>query len=130
MLIHPSVIREMYGDRRGSKMKHEGPRGTQFHIPRRHLVAALLVVFILTSWTLDTMNVRIVPRPVHEAVASMIDSQRDHLSVFGWLPEIDCTVARNPIDDSPITFGSVVLLGTICGGGLLALGFSKTKQQV
>jgi hypothetical protein len=128
--MHPSVIRELYGDRRGSKLRHNGPRGTKLMIPRRHVIAALLVVFIMTSWTLDTMNVRIVPRPVHETVASMIDSQRGHLSVFGWLPDIDCPVAHNPIDDSPVTFGSVVLLGVLCAGGLIALGLCGDRQQV
>ena len=129
-MLHPSVLRELYGDRRKSRSGKSDNYVRQVQSPRRHVTAALLVMTILSCWALDLLQVRVVPRPVHETVASAIDSQRNHLPIFDWLPDVDCTVARNPLDDSPINFGSVLMLGAICVAGLLALGFSGQRTQV
>jgi len=126
-MLHPSVERELFGIRRGRNGRRE-VRERHFHLPKRHVAIALLMMLILGSWALDTLHVQWVPRPVHETVASFIDSQRDRVPTFRWLPDVDSVVGSSPIDGSPITFGSVLLLGALCVAGLAAMGLSSPNN--
>jgi hypothetical protein len=127
IMLHPSVERELFGKRRGLNPRRER-EARQIHLPKRHVAIALLMMLVLASWALDSLHVLWVPRPVHETVASFIDSQRDRVSTFRWLPDVDSTVGYSPIDGCPITFGSVLLLGALCVAGLAALGFSSPNK--
>ena len=127
--MHPSVMREIYGTGRGSRLSNSENRVKSAHAPRRHVAIALLMMVILSGWALDLLHVRIVPLQVHESVASFIDSQRGRWPMFSWLPDVDTTVAHNPLDDSPINFGSVLLMGALCVAGLAGLGFSTPNNK-
>ena len=127
IMLHPSVERELFGKRRGLNKRREAT-SKQIRLPIRHVAIALLMILVLASWALDSLHVRWVPRPVHEQVASFIDSQRDRVSTISWLPNVDATVGYSPIDGCPINFGSVLLLGALCVAGLAALGFSSPNQ--
>jgi hypothetical protein len=87
-------------------------------------------MMILASWIADSFHVQFVPRSVHDSVADSIDSMFNRLPSNSVTPDVDSIVAHNPLDDSPITFGSVILLGVVCGVGLLALGITSTQRKV
>ena len=98
-------------------------------ISGRQVAIVLLMMMILSSWALDSFHVQFVPRRMHESVASFIDSGRDSCPSSRLLPSVDGIVAHNPLDDSPITFGSVVLLGLICAIGLGVMAFTVTQKK-
>jgi hypothetical protein len=87
------------------------------------------MMMILSSWALDSFHVQFVPRSMHDSVASMIDSGRQRFPTNSLPTSVDTIVAHNPLDDSPVTFGSVVLLGIICAVGLAAMALTAGPKN-
>ncbi len=87
-----------------------------------------LMMIIIGSWALDANHVSLVPARTHERFAAIIDAETRSWPI-ARLPSVDAIVAHNPIDQSPITFGAVILLGLVCSIALLTLGFTGPKQH-
>jgi hypothetical protein len=121
MMLHKAVLRELYAKERRA--------GRRSRMSRNHAAVILLMMIILGCWALDSMHVNLVPHSMHQSVAWAIDEEANRWPTSTVVPSIDDTVAHNPIDDSPVTFGSVILLGVVCVGGLLILGFSASRKE-
>jgi hypothetical protein len=128
IMLHRLVQRELFGTGCGLGSRRRNGGAACVRISRKQVTAVLLMMMILGSWAVDSLHLNLVPRSMHQSVASMIDAECEHLPP-SLIPSIDSTVAHNPLDDSPITFGSVVLLGVVCGTGLLALAVSSTQNK-
>jgi len=129
-MLHPSVERELFGSRRRSR--NAGGQTTTdrpMQIPRRHIAIALLMMMVLGTWAMDLLHVHVVPVNLHRNVASLIDGERDRWPVLSWLPDCDTEVAHSPVDGSPITFGSMLLMGALCVAGLAGLICSSQNNH-
>ena len=125
-MLHPTVERELFGSRRKSKFgqretNHGQTAERQIQVPRRHIAIALLMMVVLSTWAMDLLHVHVVPTNLHRNVASLIDGERDRWPLLSRLPDCDSEVARSPVDGSPITFGSMLLMGALCVAGLTGL---------
>jgi hypothetical protein len=87
-------------------------------LPLRHVAVVLLMAMIFGCWAMDSLHYSIVPRDIHDAVTDYTDPLTDTLHDARLVPGASQTVAHNPLDGSPITAGSVLLLGVICTLGI------------
>ena len=124
--MHKFVHRDLFckpRHERGRRRREPNRGGAQ--LPAQHAAACVLIIIILSSWALDSMHVEWVPRPVHENVAAFTDSMLDRLQQSPLFSAFYSALPRNPIDNSPFTFGSEILLGVLCAGGLIAISASS-----
>jgi hypothetical protein len=128
-MLNEIVRRELFGDSRVRQTQDTEGGRKPVQISGRQVAVVLLMMMILGSWALDSFHINFVPRPVHDSIASMIDTGRESNANSRWWPSVDGIVAHNPLDDSPITFGSVVLLGLVCAVGLGTMAFSMTEKK-
>jgi len=128
-MLNEMVQRELFGKSRMRDGREvEGVR-KPVQISGRQIAVVLLMMMILGSWALDSFQISFLPRHMHDSVASVLDEGRESNSNSRWWPSVDSIVAHNPVDDSPITFGSVVLLGIVCAIGLGAMALSATQEK-
>ncbi len=78
---------------------------------------------------MDLLHVHVVPTNLHRNVAALIDDERDRWPILSWLPDCDSEVAHSPVDGSPITFGSMLLMGAICVAGLTGMVCSSQNHH-
>lgn len=95
----------------------------------RQVAVALLMMMILGSWIVDSLHLQLIPTAMHDTVADFVDTQLSRLPSNNVTPSVDTIVAHNPVDDSPITFGSVVLLGVVCTLGLVGLFITSSQPK-
>jgi hypothetical protein len=128
-MLHPSVERELFGRRRQSRHHEQAATDKTVQLPRRHIAIALLIMTVLGSWAMDLLHVHVVPTNLHRNVAALIDDERDRWPILSWLPDCDSEVAHSPVDGSPITFGSMLLMGAICVAGLTGMVCSSQNHH-
>jgi hypothetical protein len=121
-MLHKRVQEELYG-------KDTCLAGLHPRISRRQIAIVMLMIMIMGSWALDSLHLFIVPPALHESAAELLQSVYRAIPPLHWLPSADTAVASNPIDDSPVTFGSVLLLGVICSVGLIIFMINPRKAQ-
>lgn len=128
-MLNEMVQRELFGKSRMRDGREDEGVRKPVQISGRQIAVVLLMMMILGSWALDSFQISFLPRHMHDSVASVLDEGRESNSNSRWWPSVDSIVAHNPVDDSPITFGSVVLLGIVCAIGLGAMALSATQEK-
>jgi hypothetical protein len=122
-MINRHAQRELFG---GPRKLGQNPKAARVkykrHIPLRQVLIAMLLGVIVTSWLLDSFHIRFVPETWHTAVAGYTDQYMYQFQSSKAFVALCQAVGHNPIDDSPITLGSVLALGAIVG---VWLGVSK-----
>jgi hypothetical protein len=128
-VIHKEVERELFGTDWRTRQRPAKVARRSVSLSGKQIAVALLMMMILGSWFMDSMHMEFVPREMHDTVADWVDTQLSRLPSSRVTPTVDTIVAHNPLDDSPITFGSVVLLGVVCVTGLVGMYITSSQPK-